>query len=260
VCYYHGSERRDHTCTGGHIQTTNHRFTLIDLTSRVSPSHLLQQFPDRLVFACDFRVDGIERGREVPGGYQLGNIVNVDHHAPTPRMMRPVSSTNLATERVRALGPAPEGAAVVINHTDCDSVLSGGIMAGLLEADDRLGEAAIAADHTGASNPIADLLQSLEPVRDLDLASRSLQRLLSGLPLEDDGSRWRVKLRLGRAAPAGLTLHDIAAGGVDPAYDGRWNAGSNKRGGGTELDPETYAARVDRRVRELGGRESLVRR
>ncbi|HET6577574.1 MAG TPA: hypothetical protein VFG66_04590 [Gemmatimonadales bacterium] len=302
-----------HSPKGGRTLPTHHRPALIRTTNNVFPPDLFQQFPDRPIFACDFYVQGIENGEELPGGYRLGAIVNVDHHAPTPRMVRPISSANLAIAHVRDAGPAADDAAIVLNHTDCDSVLSGAIVAGLLPADPMFGDAAIAADHTGDANEIADLLQSLEHPRDLDCSLRNLYLLLSGQPLEQpvaarvtarlrrreaaaelvhrgsftrigavdlalppehmegeffaplmptavvimlatpmeqDPSRWRIKLRLGQAAPAGLTLHRLLAG-LDSGYGGRWNAGSNHRGGGTALEPEVYARRLARRVDEL---------
>ena len=55
---------------------------------------------------------------------------------------------------------------------------------------------------------------------------------------------WNVKLRLGQAAPAGLSLHDLKLSAWDKNFGGRWNAGSNKRGGGTDIAPVDYAAQV----------------
>lgn len=136
------------------------------------------------VVVCDCYVEGIEHGTAVPGGYERGRVVNVDHHADTPRMRRRVSSANLAIERVRACGVAPDGTTVVVNHTDCDSILSAGIIAGRLEPDGDYGDAALAADHTGAEHPIADLLQALDPARDVELSFRSLDALRRGRPLE----------------------------------------------------------------------------
>ena len=59
--------------------------------------------------------------------------------------------------------------------------------------------------------------------------------------------KWYIKTRLGQAAPARLTLHRVMEG-VDPAYGGRWNAGNNKRAGGTDIEPEEYAKMVNERV------------
>lgn len=160
-----------------------------------SPIHLIpssgvvREHPDLVRFSgpvvvCDCYVEGIEHGRAVPGGYERGRVVNVDHHADTPLMRRRVSSANLAIERVRACGVAPDGTPVVVNHTDCDSILSAGIVSGRLEPDEEFGDAAIAADHTGAEHPIADLLQALDPARDVELSFRSLDALRRGQPLE----------------------------------------------------------------------------
>lgn len=279
---------------------------------------VLRAVPDGPVAACDFHVEGITRGEEAPGGYRLGRLLNVDHHAPTPRMARRVSSTNLAIAQVAA-EPGREYAGVVLNHTDCDSVLSAGIMAGLLPPEPRFGEAAVAADHTGEEDAVADLLQSLERLRDFELSLRSLRALMERRPLEAaaeegvkrrerrraaaerfvaegrfhaagpvtfavldhavDGAffpallpgacvillavpmdgrpdRWEAKLRLGTAAPPGFSLHDLGIGEFDPAFGGRWNAGANRRAGGTALPVERYAAelavRAARRLDELG--------
>lgn len=61
-------------------------------------------------------------------------------------------------------------------------------------------------------------------------------------------ARWTVKLRLGRAAPRGLTLHRLRVTDWDSNFGGRWNAGSNKRGGGTTLSPDRYAAALAKRI------------
>lgn len=50
---------------------------------------------------------------------------------------------------VKEEGIASPADCVVINHTDCDSVLSSAIIRGILPPEKRFGDAAIAADHTG---------------------------------------------------------------------------------------------------------------
>lgn len=291
---------------------------LLPLTNRVTPEDVLAVRPDDDLIACDFYVEGIEHGEEVVAGYRQGRIINVDHHAPTPRMRRRTSSTNLALKWIES-DPAAlaQAAVVVLNHLDCDSVLCGGIMAGRLPPDRIFGEAALAADHTGEENEIADLLQGLDAeqsrtgVRDIEICFTNLRRsidksrlddvaaralsarlrkraeaealvagrrfqrvgllefavldsptdgeffpaLLPGAtvimvanPLPSDPARWQVKLRLGNAAPEGFSLADLQIHEFDPAYGGRWNAGSNRRGGGVRLDPENYAAELARRV------------
>ena len=247
------------------------------------------------------------------GGYAHGRIVNVDHHAKTVAMSRVVSSANLALLRVRAVGLPPADAVVVITHTDCDSILSAGIMSGRLAAEDRYGDAAIAADHTGDENAIADLLQALDRYRDVELSLDALMRLESGQPQTDavaqkiaerrrkrdmaaecvrdggvvmqgdiavghlphslDGEffapllpravvillamphdehpeRLEVKLRLGHAAPAGFSMHDLHVERFDFAHGGRWNAGSNRRGGGTTLRLDDYVELLQSLVNE----------
>jgi hypothetical protein len=295
--------------------TTERPIHLLPTTSRVHAPELEALHPSGLIVACDFYVEGIERGEEVVGGYRMGRILNLDHHAPTPRMARPISSTNLALEWVAAGGARGEEAVVLLNHTDCDSVLSGAIAAGRLPLDPAFGEAAIAADHTGEQNPVADLLQALDRGHDLEFALKSLDALLSGRALEGaaadalerrrrergaaealvEGGRferagklafaileapvpgeffpallpdaavilttsplrrrpgyWQVRLRLGRAAPAGLTLERLEIGRFDPHYGGRWNAGSNRRAGGTGIEPQRYAELLAERLGVVG--------
>jgi hypothetical protein len=128
-------------------------FTVGDLEQDHGPAHII---------ACDFYVSGAEDARRVVGGYEFGRVLNIDHHAPGRRMARQVSSTNLALKRMRRNVPLPEKSVVVISHTDCDSILSSGIMSGRLEPNPVFGIAAIAADHTGEPNEIADLLQGLD--------------------------------------------------------------------------------------------------
>jgi hypothetical protein len=268
------------------------------------------------VIACDFYVSGAECGMPVPGGFILGRILNVDHHAPVERMRRPITSTALACEYLRARGAASPAThpAVVINHTDCDSVLSSALILGLLQPEESFVAASIAADHTGDADPVADLLQGMDEARNGDRTSeqygeslRSLQLLLAGhrLPAasqraldrrlarreaaaqlvtgrcfhldgplawaeledeidaaffpallpsaalimtaqrrEDAPDRWNVKLRLGRAAPPGFTLRSLGIQHWNPGFGGRWNAGSNKRGRGTSIEPRDYANRL----------------
>jgi hypothetical protein len=259
------------------------------------------------VFGCDFYITGIERQEHVPGGFRHGNIWSIDHHAPTPEMARRVSSTNLALEHVKAFGAAPADARVLVNHTDCDSILSAGIISGMLQPEERFGHAAIAADHTGEEDTLEDLLQGLGPRRDLALSYSCLAAFLKGdkvvdagvkaierrkakraraaeivqegyfqrvgrlywaelpdrfdgeffppllpeadvlmfaAPLKENPTRWAIKVRLGLHASSTLNLHDLGIQRIDPNYGGRWNAGSNTRGAGTDIPPQIYAARL----------------
>lgn len=282
------------------------------------------------VLACDFYISGAEHAEPVTGGYSFGHVVNIDHHAPTPEMRHRISSTNLALERLARHGEEPNESLVIISHTDCDSVLSSGLVSGELPADPRLGLAAIAADHTGETNVIADMLQELDNIRSVNLrdnpefalkesgssylrychdlvrrylergedalderaqsaiaqrqrnrdaarkavargdfetsnglASATLTEKLDGelfpallpdalvilLTTSRDGvSRWESKIWLGLAAPEGSSLHDLDIRSFDPAFGGRWNAGSNRRNGGTAIAPEEYADFLERRL------------
>ena len=292
------------------LQLMTSRIRLLRLTPEVSVAKL-EALGSEAVFACDCYVSGIENGIEVPGGYQLGRVTNVDHHAPTARMQQVISSANLALEHVSRFGALDSGTPVAITHTDCDSILSSGIVSGRLEPRPEFGDAAIAADHTGEANSIADLLQGLDGKRNLELSFRNLSLLLSGRVLEreanvaldqrrrkradaaraiEDGrvkldgplgwgvldsaldgeffpsllpdaviillaarsphdpSRWHMKVRLGSGAPQGMSLQGLGIKKFDPAYGGRWNAGSNKRGGGTTLEPAQYAEQLRERA------------
>jgi hypothetical protein len=64
-----------------------------------------------------------------------------------------------------------------------------------------------------------------------------------------DPTRWTIKLRLGERAPLGVTLQTLGiTDGWDPSYGGRWNAGSNGRGGGTDIHPAIYAGKLRTRL------------
>lgn len=89
-------------------------------------------------------------------------VISIDHHVPDePLVQRHISSTNMAIAYVETFGPWGTESPVMGTHKDADSILSAGILAGLLEPIQIFGEAAIEADHRGGENSIADLLQSL---------------------------------------------------------------------------------------------------
>jgi hypothetical protein len=67
-----------------------------------------------------------------------------------------------------------------------------------------------------------------------------------------------VKLRLGGRRVPGLTLHTLRVDDWDPRFGGRWNAGSNGRGGGTSLRPRDYAERLRERVFEMAGKNRMT--
>jgi len=288
--------------------------TLIEEQSFYTIGELKRMFPDQKIFACDFRVKSIEGGKAIAGGYKRDVIINIDHHAPTDRMERRITSTNLAIDYVRQNGPVEAGVLTLINHTDCDSILASAILKGILPPEERFGRAAIAADHTGEPEPIAELLLAFNDKRDVEFSLRNLQAFLGNQPLEPEAQEllkyqkqqrerakqlvangafrqtgrvffsqltqkietsllmnelpeaevimiisphqknpknWEVKLRLGQAAPEGLNLQKIGIRKIDRSYGGRWNAGSNKRGGGTEIEPKEYVQLLNEKIEQF---------
>lgn len=284
---------------------------LIDEKNCYAVQDIEQLFPDQKVMVVDFAISGIEKYSFVNGLYSVGLISNCDHHIPMRQFERVVSSTNLAIDYVNSYGILSEETTVVINHIDCDSCLASLILKGILPADDKFGLAAIAADHTGEANPIADLLNSLQKFRNLEFSVSNLFALLANEelsekviaeieirendrkkaeemvrnaelnfldgvyygtlekkidgaflpallpdakvilvfnPLSADPTKLEVKARLGFSAPEGVHLNNLGIHEFDSAYGGRWNAGSNKRGGGTNLSPLEYVEEVLKRI------------
>ena len=327
VIRYRRARKLLHVISREHGDTAEYAPTIMPLRGRITAADVEAECPGRRpIQVCDFYVQGAEEGTEVTGGLQLGSIQNVDHHAPLACMERPVTSTMLAAEYLRARPAGGPAAWVVINHTDCDSVLSSAMMMGAIEPTDYLVAASVCADHTGEEHPVADLLQALDEARVGDRTEgqyleslRNLKLLLNHSALEpaavralrkrsndrararrlvdegnvptdrwlavveldeemdgsffppllpdaavimlatrsgDDTGRWIVKLRLGKAAWPGLTLHTLPVSDWDSNYGGRWNAGGNKRGGGeeplasggTSIEPEAYAEKLRERL------------
>lgn len=200
--------------------------TLLDLSPRITEDDLAP-LGTAEVCACDVYVLGAEDWPRVPGGWARGRFVNVDHHAPAADMARRISSANLAIERVTTVGPST--GVVVINHTDCDSILSAGIMSGRLEPRAEYGEAAIAADHTGEANAIGDLLQSLDPERNMALSFESLACLQTGRALPSRArvlldQRLRAREAAARAVREGRVQMDqgLATAVFDTALNGEF--------------------------------------
>jgi hypothetical protein len=153
---------------------------------------LQRQFPDaRRIFAADFYLRGIEKaGKLLPcgAGYELsGGVFNIDHHAPGELWERHVSTGVLACQWVRKEGviAAKNGDIVVINHTDCDSVLSALILTGVLPVHERFEQAVLDADHRGTPNEIADMLQACKSLRNLPLMAEALSCYLQGEALPE---------------------------------------------------------------------------
>jgi len=166
----------------------NSRIVLLPLSKSVSREAAMAASPANPVVVADCYVEHVETWTPRPWGWQTNSggriILNVDHHAEDERFFRLVSSGNLAIQYVETQGALPGTVPVLINHTDCDSILSAAILTGLLPPDEAYGIAVIAADHTGEPNPIADLLQALDPLRDVELLLRNLHYLLRNEPME----------------------------------------------------------------------------
>lgn len=292
--------------------------TILPLRESVSKEEVEAECPgEGDIYACDFKIDGAEVFEHVRGVLKTGRVWNVDHHADLPGNQKHITSTCLATNLLREHKPG-RLSRVVINHTDCDSVLSSALMMGLIEPHPDFETASVHADHTGEAHTIADLLQGLDETRSGNRTEeqylesvRNLKLLRADEPLEPagaaalaarvrdrktaseiarssrmqrdggvayvrldeeiDGSLFLpflpgasvlmitlahpgilgnqiVKLRVGPAAPKHLSLHQLSITHFDPAYGGRWNAGSNKRGGGTTISERDYLHEVVKRI------------
>jgi hypothetical protein len=280
-----------------------------------------------LIYACDFNIDGIEPF-EKDGYFEWGHVVNIDHHSESPNYRRRISSANLAIQYLKSHSDFLAGSKALTHHTDCDSVLSTAIMSGILPPEDRFGVAAIAADHTGEPNEIADLLQALKDGPDEENTGKNspernqgkylymleqLQNFLTGKDLDgkaqrlyekrlnerqllkeivtegnvkylgnngefacietehdnfdptllisllptakiilvarqgEDG-RTMIGARLGLAMLGSADLRDVMKGAREP-FGGRWNAGANKRKGGTSSKVMEVAEKIEAYVR-----------
>ena len=163
--------------------------TLVDLTFERTFENTRNLAPNRQVVFCDAPINElINNGEALTTGYKKENVINIDHHFTDPRFYRYISSGNLAIEQVKQTGCVNADALVVINHTDCDAVLSSSIIRGILKPHDDFGRAAIAADHTGEANAIADLLQACEDERSIEFSLSNLKTLLENRALTDKAS------------------------------------------------------------------------
>ncbi len=284
--------------------------TLMEERSLITSSELKELFPNKKLCICDFPLKGCEEGIIDEESIVFHDILIIDHHAPILRNYRKICSTSLAIQYVKKNDPLPQEQIICINHTDCDSILSMLIMRGILPPEDKYGEAAIAADHMGQENKIADLLQGLQKVNDVSLSVRNLFALLRGNPLDEKAEqllrgrladrekikrlvemnkfkqydeitycildkkvdaalapnflpeakvillaspmppespkKWEIKVRLG------IKIKDIYLNELGlPDYGGRWNAGSTKRDGGTNIEPEEFLRILSKRLRNF---------
>lgn len=129
-----------------------------------------------------FKFTGVVDGQE-------RTIINIDHHDSDQRMQRVVSSANLAVAYMNAFEQTQEypvniaqtPVRIAVSHYDCDSISAAAILSGAVDRQywPFLEDAVIAADHTGAENLIADVLQGLD-----EMMSIAQVRRERGLPAE----------------------------------------------------------------------------
>lgn len=162
--------------------------TLIDKNLPVTIENIRGVSEGKPVLVLDACIKGMEEQGEPLSkyGYKQEEILNIDHHFNIEKFSRQISTTNLALDYVKEFGPVEDDQMVIVNHTDADSLLSSAIMRGLLSPDEQFGIAAIAADHTGEANHIADVLNAVEQKRDMEFSYRNLELYLSGKPLEPE--------------------------------------------------------------------------
>lgn len=157
--------------------------TVLPKTAHVTIAQLREKFPTGPVVVCDCYIDGIEVGTEHVWGYEKDAIINIDHHAPRPIMCRNISAGVQSSIYVEDFGVVPLEVPVVVNHTDCDSVISSAIARGIIPPHTEFQRAVVCADHTGEPSRIAEVLQALEPAQDLGLSLQTLACLLQNQPL-----------------------------------------------------------------------------
>ena len=192
-----------------------HQVTLIGniTASTIDLSYFSRLDGDSFV-TVDFSIVPYELGKSIEiadtlvdvGGVQMpimlgykyrlpdGRIVySYDHHGSDGRMQKiDITSTSLAKEVMcRRKTPFEH---VYVTHSDTDSSLAAFmLLTGIL--DERLSEAAIAADHTGAENCIADVLQSLMDLRDIEFSFVCLHTILHNEQLPKEAQK-HLKMRL----------------------------------------------------------------
>lgn len=122
---------------------------------------------------------------------EKGRFVRIDHHIENEGTYRHISATNQAIERVKeiekktgkrykdVIGDTP----VFLTHTDADSILAALISRGIIPPKLRYGMAAIAADHTGEANRIADALMGIHRGRDIAFSHKILRKVEKRKPL-----------------------------------------------------------------------------
>jgi len=168
---------------------------VIPSSTFVDYQYLESTYGDIDVYICDFYVKGAEDWEEIEGGFKKGRYINIDHHAPGERMAKFITSTCLACDYVNKYGVAGKDSKILINHTDCDSILSSHIMCGIIAPEKRFADASIDADHTGRPNIISDALQSNSIFVDVATSFECLKSILSNTQMTNASfSRYQKRL------------------------------------------------------------------
>ena len=174
------------------------RIILVPKTDIIDEQYLAQlakQYVGKKLYVCDVPIKGVINWERAGNGFhkKVGDveIYNIDHHFQLDEFERVISSTNLAIDQVINFAEYCDfpNSIAVINHTDCDAILSALVMIGALSPDKKYGIAAIAADHTGEEIDIADLLQGMEYEENLEFSLRNFSLFLEGTRLEEKAQR-----------------------------------------------------------------------
>lgn len=174
-------------------------FMLLDVNERYNPKYLRSLHPDGgTIYVLDFNLDdeGCLKERifgangEVLGWfYPDFNLINLDHHSDHIQFEAAVSTAiqcNIFNQSRNRQNKSNELA--ILSHTDCDSILSLVALSNPnlhFQFKIAFAHAVISADHMGNENLIADVLQSIEKLRDVNQSVEVLKSLLSGKSISD---------------------------------------------------------------------------
>ncbi|MDP1834849.1 MAG: hypothetical protein Q8K75_02875 [Chlamydiales bacterium] len=177
------------------------RVTLIgESTPHVVNLSYFAGLQDDSFVTADFTIVPYEKGKPIEVAdvsiplmlgykYQLPDgrmVYSYDHHGPDIRMQMQISSTSLSQELMRRRkNPFPH---VYGTHVDTDSLLSYFVLL-TANVDEQFSTASIAADHTGAENRIADVLQSLTDLRNVEFSFDCLDDVLENRTLPEKAQR-----------------------------------------------------------------------
>lgn len=177
--------------------------TILPEKSSYPVKFLQAKFPGKKIIATDFIITEAlnhdSRLKPEYFGYRYKNIYNIDHHAPSKRMAKIITSTDLALKFIRRQKQLnPKDWRIVIHHFDTDSILSSAVLSGILPPLKIFSQAALDSDHLGAVNLIADLLDAIKDKRDLKYSLKNLELLLTNKPLPKEVKKELLKIKQDR--------------------------------------------------------------